>query len=69
MIFHPKSKKGIREKRQIESVNEKGKDKESQNSKENQVFVERMKINVEESSKIWEDLQATRNKNKIKNKK
>ena len=46
-------------------------DKESQNSKENQVFVERIKINVEEreSSEIWEDLQATRNKNKIKNKK
>ena len=53
-------------KRQIESVNEKGKDKEIQNSKENQVFVERIKINVEESSKIWEDLKATRNKNKIK---
>ena len=44
-------------------------DKEIQNSKENQVFVERIKINVEESSEIWEDLQATRNKNKIKNKK
>jgi len=50
-------------------VNEKGKEKEIQNSKENQAFVERMKINVEESSEIWEDLQATRNKNKIKNKK
>ena len=47
-------------------MNEKGKDKESQNSKENQAFVEWIKINVEESSKIWEDLQATRNKNKIK---
>ena len=46
-------------------------DKEIQNSKENQAFVERIKINVEEreSSEIWEDLQATRNKNKIKNKK
>ena len=44
-------------------------DKEIQNSKENQAFVERIKINVEESSKIWEDLKATRNKNKIKNKK
>ena len=50
-------------------MNEKGKEKEIQNSKENQAFVERMKINVEESSEIWEDLQATRNKNKIKNKK
>ena len=32
------------------------------------MFVERIKINVEEreSSEIWEDLQATRNKNKIK---
>ena len=49
-------------------MNEKGKEKEIQNSKENQAFVERMKINVEESSEIWEDLQATRNKNKIKNK-
>ena len=49
-------------------MNEKGKDKEIQNSKENQVFVERIKINVEEreSSEIWEDLKATRNKNKIK---
>ena len=50
-------------------MNEKGKEKEIQNSMENQAFVERMKINVEESSEIWEDLQATRNKNKIKNKK
>jgi len=41
-------------------------DKESQNSKENQAFVERIKINVEESSEIWEDLKATRNKNKLK---
>ena len=50
-------------------MNEKGKEKEIQNSKENQAFVERIQINVEESSEIWEDLQATRNKNKIKNKK
>ena len=32
-------------------------------TQENQAFVERIKINVEESSEIWEDLKATRNKN------